>query len=548
MKLLMNPLLYLLAGGLITFLILYLLRNQIGWFKSRESRLEDGQDPEEVAFLLNSLKAKGELQEKLLEHLPEGILLLNHDFEVLSANQLGLSNLKIVLPDFDGRRVTQLGGKPIQGFVQGSAESVSLELEIDSGTPRFFEVQLRGTLTREGKYWILIIADVTDQKLVQKQIQVQERMSAVGKFSAGIAHDFNNILSAILVYLDLIIRDPNLSPSSLTRVEALRVQSRRASGLIQRILDFGRDGSHEFIVFDLVSFLKETRELLDRILPENIQIDLKLPEGVGSLPLLGDPVRLQLVMMNLARNSWDAMPEGGAFEILLERIDIYNLPAPDPEMEPGEWISIQVKDTGVGIDPEYQPRIFEPFFTTKESEGGTGLGLTQAYGIIRSQGGFIDLKSAPGRGTTIQIYLPISDREITPAKDAPPGVLMDAKGKKALIVEDDEGLQEALREILEENGFQVLQAFEGESGLRILKQIGKDLSLVICDVLMPKMGGTELYYQTRANYPGLVFIFITGHPEAVIRQEINADPQTYLLLKPLQTDVLLQTIIQSGAI
>ena len=110
---------------------------------------------------------------------------------------------------------------------------------------------------------------------------------------------------------------------------------------------------------------------------------------------------------------------------------------------------------------------------------------------------------------------------------------MDAKGKKALIVEDDEGLQEALREILEENGFQVLQAFEGESGLRILKQIGKDLSLVICDVLMPKMGGTELYYQTRANYPGLVFIFITGHPEAVIRQEINADPQTYLLLKPL---------------
>jgi signal transduction histidine kinase/CheY-like chemotaxis protein len=544
----MNQLLFYLAGGLSVFLVFYLLRNRVPWLKKRESRLEDGQDPEEIALLLNSLLAKGELQDKLLEHLPVGVLLLNHDFEILSANQLGTSTLKTLQPDFNGRTVTHLGDKPIQEFVQGVSEFLPLEVYIGPGTTGTFEVQLKGVLTREGKYWILMVADLTDKKLTKQQIQLQEGMAAVGKFSSGIAHDFNNILSSIQVYLDLVLRDPELSPSNRSRVNTVREQSRRASGLVQRILDLGRNKLQEFIVFDFVPFLTETGELLERLLPDNIPITLVMSEHIGSLPVLGDPVRLQLVFMNLAQNSWDAMSEGGSFEITMDRIDVYGGEGPVPEMAPGEWISIQVKDTGIGIDPEGQHRIFEPFFTTKEEQGGTGLGLAGANGIIRGHGGFIDLESTPGIGTSFQIYLPISEREITPVKEGAAGILMDAKGKKALIVEDDEGLQEALRQALEENGFQVLQAFEGESGLRILKGIGKELSLVICDVLMPKFGGTELFYQARAIHPSLVFIFITGHPEAIIREEIDVDPQTYLLLKPLQINDLLQTIVQSGVI
>jgi two-component system cell cycle sensor histidine kinase/response regulator CckA len=547
MKYEMNDLLFFLLGGICTFLIIYILRNRLSWLRKAEHLDLKGTDPEEIAFLLNSLKAKGELQDKLLDHLPVGVLLLNSDFEILSANQLGTSTLQILQPDFDGGRVTHLADKPVHEFVQQVADIMPLELDIGSGPPHVFEVQLKGVLTREGKYWILMAADVTDKKLVQKQVQFQERMAAIGKFSSGIAHDFNNILSAILIYLDLILKDSSLSPSNRPRVEAVKEQSQRASGLIQSILDFGRDGPQEFIVFDFVPFLVETRDLLERILPENIQIKLDLPERIGSLAVQGDPVRLQLVLMNLAQNSWDAMPGGGRFEIILERVDIYSVQeAPHPEMDPGEWISVQVKDNGIGIDPDYQARIFEPFFTTKESKRGTGLGLSQAYGIIRGHGGYIDLKSDPGIGTTFRIYLPISDREITPLAENLPGILMDAKGSKILVVEDDAGIQEALRETLEDIGFQVIQAVEGESGLRILKEIGMDLSLVICDVLLPKFGGTELYYQTRAICPSLDFIFITGHPEAVIKEEIDQDPHTYLLFKPFQVNDLLKIIQSSG--
>jgi signal transduction histidine kinase len=539
----MKELLLFLSGGFGTFLIIYLLRNRIPWFRKNGHSTVLETDPEEIALLLNTLKAKVELQDKLLDHLPVGVVLLNDEFEVLSTNKLGLSYIQILQSDFDGRQLVRLGDRPVDEFVQQVEQALSLELEVDSEGPQFFEVELRGVLTREGKYWILVIADITDKKGIQKQIQFQERMAAVGKFSAGIAHDFNNILSAILIYLDLILRDSNLSPTNRHRADAAREQSQRASGLIQRILDFGRDGPQDLVVFDFDNLLKEITGLLKRILPENIQIKLKTPDELGPLPLLGDPMQLQLMLMNLAQNSWDAMPDGGVFEISLERIDIYGDQTPPlPGMDPGEWIMIQVKDSGTGIDPEDQSRIFEPFFTTRESEGGTGLGLAQAYGIIRGHGGYIDLNGTSGEGTIFQIYLPISNREITPAGDAAPGILMDAKGERALIVEDEKGVQEALRETLEENGFQVIQAFDGESGFRILKETGKDLSLVICDVLMPKMGGTELYYQTRAVYPTLDFIFITGHPEAIIREEIDQDPHTYLLLKPFRMNDLLEII------
>ena len=543
----MKELLFFLAGGISLFLVLYLIRDRIPFFKAGKSRPDDDQDSEEIAFLLNSLKAKAELQDKLLDHLPVGVLLLNDEFEVLSANQLGVSNLKTLQPDFDGRRVTHLADRPVQEFIQGVSDPLPLELDLGPGGSGVFEVQLREALTREGKYWTLMTADVTDKKLIQKQIQFQERMAALGKFSAGIAHDFNNILSAIMIYLDVILRDSDLSPTHRSRVENVREQSQRASGLVQRILDFGRDAPRDWAVFDFIPFLEQTRELLERILPETIQIDLEVPEKIGSLPLLGDPVRLQLVFMNLAQNSWDAMPEGGVFKISVDRIDIYGVnEGVFPELESGEWISVQVKDNGSGIDPADQSRIFEPFFTTKESEGGTGLGLAQVYGIIRGHGGQIDFESDPGMGTSFQIYLPMADREITPLREGRPGIPMDAKGRKVLIVEDDEGLQEAMREALEENGFQTLQAFEGESGLRTLMEVGEDLSLVVCDVLMPIMGGVELYYQTRVLHPSLDFIFITGHPEAIPWKEIEGDPHTYLLLKPFQMDDLLEIIKKSG--
>jgi CheY-like chemotaxis protein len=280
---------------------------------------------------------------------------------------------------------------------------------------------------------------------------------------------------------------------------------------------------------------------LTQVIPEDIQIRLEVSASSEILPILGDPARLQQMVMNLALNSRDAMTEGGLVEILVEPVDISDIDSTRyPGMDPGSWVLMQVKDNGIGISPQDQARIFEPFFTTKSAQGGIGLGLAQVYGIVKQHQGFIDLESAPGSGTTFKIYLPLFPGEVEDTPEALPEVKLDGRGELLLVVEDDESLKEALWNLFEDHEFQVLQAANGEQGFDIVKQIGERISLVISDVVMPKMGGVELYQKTRKIYPEKKFIFITGHPSKIIDGAIDQDPYTRLLQKPFSmTDILI---------
>ena len=495
----------------------------------------------EVAFLLNSLKAKQELQDKLFEHIPVGVLLLDNQFNILSGNQQGLDFVNILQPDFDRISISRLGEKTINELVDCSKEPLPVDLRKDENSPEIFEVQLRSAQTIEGQYWILMISDVTEERGINSRIRIQERLATLGQFAAGITHDFNNILSAILVYSDVIIRDSQLSEQNRSRMNAIKEQSKRATDLISRILDFSRNQPVEQKPFDLIPFLEETRELLTQVIPEDIQIRLKVSPTLEILPILGDPARLQQMIMNLVLNSRDAMTGGGLVEILVEPVDISDGSSTRfPGMEPGNWILMQVKDNGIGIAPQDQARIFEPFFTTKSAQGGTGLGLAQVYGIVKQHQGFIDLESAPGSGTTFKIHLPLFPGEVEKTPEALPEVKLDGRGELLLIVEDDDSLKEALWNLFEDHEFQVLQAANGEQGFDIVKQIGERISLVISDVVMPKMGGVELYQKIRKNYPEKKFIFITGHPSKINDGAIDQDPNTRLLQKPFSmTDILI---------
>ena len=426
-------------------------------------------------------------------------------------------------------------------MVDRSNEPLSVDLRKDENAPEIFEVQLRSAQTIEGQYWILMISDVTEERGIKNRIRIQERLATLGQFAAGITHDFNNVLSAILIYSDVIIRDPQLSEQNRSRMNAIKEQSKRATDLISRILDFSRNQPVEQISFDLIPFLKETRELLTQVISEDIQIQWQVSPTSEILPILGGLGRLQQMIMNLVLNSQDAMNEGGLIEILVEPVDISaNNSARFPGMEPGSWVLMQVKDNGIGIAAQDQARIFEPFFTTKSAQGGTGLGLAQVYGIVKQHQGFIDLESTLGSGTTFKIYLPLFQGEIEKALEAQPEVKLDGRGELLLVVEDDESLKEALWNLFEDHEFQVLQAANGEQGFDIIKQIGERISLVISDVVMPKMGGVELYQKTRKSYPEKKFIFITGHPSKIIDGAIDQDPYTRLLQKPFSmTDILI---------
>ena len=495
----------------------------------------------EVAFLLNSLKAKQELQDKLFEHIPVGVLLLDNQFNILSGNQQGLDFVNVLQPDFDRISISRLGEKTINELADRSQEPLPIDLRKDENSPEIFEVQLRSVQTIEGQYWILMISDVTEERGIKSKIRIQERLATLGQFAAGITHDFNNILSAILIYSDVIIRDSQISEQNRSRMNAIKEQSKRATDLISRILDFSRNQPVEQKPFNLIPFLKETRELLTQVIPEDIQIRLELSSAPEVLPIVGDPARMQQMIMNLALNSRDAMPKGGLVEILVEPVNISaNNSTRFPGMEPGSWVLMQVKDNGIGISAQDQARIFEPFFTTKSAQGGTGLGLAQVYGIVKQHQGFIDLESASGSGTTFKIYLPLSPGEVEETPETQPEVKLDGRGELLLVVEDDESLQEALRSLFEDHEFQVLQAANGEQGFDIVKQIGERISLVISDVVMPKMGGVELYQKTRKSYPEKKFIFITGHPSEIRDGTIDQNPYTRLLNKPFSmTDILI---------
>jgi len=358
----------------------------------------------EVAFLLNSLKAKQELQDKLFEHIPVGVLLLDNQFNILSGNQQGLDYIDILQPDSERISISRLGEKTIQELIELSTEPLPIELRKEMDSREIFEVQLRKAQTIEGQYWILMIADVTEERGIKNRIRIQDRLATLGQFAAGITHDFNNILSAIMVYSDVILRDSQLSEKNRIRIDAIKEQSNQATDLISQILDFSRVQSVEQKPFDLIPFLEEIRELLTQILPDDIQIQVGINSSNEKLPIQGDPARMQQMLMNLTLNSRDAMPEGGIIEILVEPVDISEIDIMRyPGMDPGSWILLQVTDTGVGISQQDQSQMFEPFFTTKSDLGGTGLGLAQVYGIVKQHQGFIEVESSLGIGTTFNV-------------------------------------------------------------------------------------------------------------------------------------------------
>jgi len=380
------------------------------------------------------------------------------------------------------------------------------------------------------KQWVLTMRDVTKERENQARIQMQERLATVGQLAAGIAHDFNNIMAAILVYSDLMIADPHLKPGSRERLNIIQQQVQRASTLIRQILDFSRRSVMEQARLDFLPFLKDLEKLLRRVLPESIHIELSYQPG--AYPVKADPTHLQQVCMNLALNARDAMPEGGTLRFELNRLRLSaNQTPPIPDLPQGDWACLSVSDTGHGIPPDILPHIFEPFFTTKPVGQGTGLGLSQVYGIVKQHNGHLDVQTQAGEGTRFNLYLPILEPSQENKSDADSVLPVDGKGRRILVVEDDIVTRDAIKALLQVHCFEVLAASDGEEGLALLE--GPDqIELVVTDIVMPRLGGMALYRIIRERWPGIRILFITGHPLDHSSQAILEKGNVHWLQKP----------------
>jgi PAS domain S-box-containing protein len=370
------------------------------------------------------------------------------------------------------------------------------------------------TFTQDDKeFFTIILRDVTEERKMQEHLQTQDRLATVGQLAAGIAHDFNNVMAVITLYSSTLARYPD-HPKRENYLETINSQAQHAANLIGQILDFSRASVMELSRLDLVPFIKEMIKLLRRTLPENIIINLAVADE--EYPVKADPTRLQQVLMNLAVNARDAMPNGGELNMTLTQLTLKpQQQSPLPGIGAGTWACLAVVDTGSGIPDDALPHIFEPFFTTKQPGQGTGLGLAQVYGIIKQHGGEIGVTSQRDRGTNFTFYLPLLDRQVQAGEDTLDQMISPAGGRETiLLVEDDELTREAIRDTLDTLGYRVLATGSGHEAIALFEEHEETIDLVLSDMVMPEMSGVEFYQALEARHPGVKVMVATGYPLA----------------------------------
>ncbi len=473
---------------------------------------EQVQATEERERLMVQLKESAEQIHQIMNTVPEGVLLLDTDLRIVMRNPVADTYLAALTGDAErdhSQPITHLGDRPIGALLTTPPHGLWHEVSVKR---RRFQIIARPVETSpvmEG--WVMVLRDVTQEYENQQHVQRQERLAGIGQMAAGIAHDFNNIISVIMLYSQMSLRQPDLSDKIRERLTIIAEQGQRASELINQILDFSRSSVLDLRPLDMLPMLKETVKLWQRILPEDIRVELSYQADTYTVN--ADPTRIQQALMNLAVNARDAMPNGGALSIDLARLHVADrATTPLADLNPGEWIRINIADTGDGIPDDVLPYIFEPFFTTKAPGKGAGLGLAQVYGIVTHHQGHIDVHTQVGAGTVFTLYLPALHAahqrdEVTLQDTLPLG-----HAETILVVEDNLVTREALCSSLEMLNYRTLEAANGKEALELFAQHRANIALVLTDLVMPVMGGKALAQALYQQAPDLNIVIMSGHP------------------------------------
>jgi GAF domain-containing protein len=518
---------------------------EFGKEQARLLHIAADQTAETVGRVQSLLAAEYHRLESLVAHLPNGLIVLNADLHVLLANPIGQEYLALAAPVGTGEKLDHMGGYPIELILATESTHIPVEITIVGPPDHLLALSAQSlAVGPEAGGWLLLIRNITEERFIQKRVQQQEQMAAVGQLAAGIAHDFNNILTSIIGYAELLQMGPNVPQTMQHDLGRITNQAQRAAHLVRQILDFSRQSISEKRPFDLMPFLKETIKLLERTIPENIQISLHITPSSQDYILIADLPQMQQVITNLAVNARDAMPNGGALQFTLSRLTLPpNAPPPCPNMPPGEWIAIAVSDTGVGIPSGQQTRIFEPFFTTKEIGKGTGLGLAQVYGIITQHEGYINVESTMGQGATFTIYMPYIPAPKVESRPPAPLQTPRGQGQVILIVEDNSAVLEISKAMLEHLGYRVLPAANGAGALQIYYQHKKEIGLVLTDITMPDISGIELSQVLHQENPHLKIVALTGYP--LDNDQNTKNWQTHGIVDWLQKPITLEQLAQT---
>lgn len=464
---------------------------------------------ERLGLLETTQEQAGQLQ-LILDTVQEGIITLNEERRILLANPAARRMLALLSDSRPGDVLERLGDRSIDDLLVGGPDPEPV-LVSTTGPDRFFDVYSHRVGNGAADVsWTLLLREVTAMRQARERVIRQERRAAIGQLASGIAHDFNNILAAVILYSEMLLTEKGLTQRGSERLNMIIQQAERAARLTNQILDFSRTTAMELYPMDLLEFMQDVQRLLVRTLPENVELALEHESQQYIVSI--DPNRMQQVFLNLALNARDAMPEGGQLTFSLRRMQFTSENLPLEGMQPGDWIRISTADTGCGMSEEVLDHLFEPFFSTKDPGEGTGLGLAQVDGIVKQLSGHVAVESEPGKGTVFHIYLPTVRFGMVPGIRHDVEAMLDSSKSTLLVVEDDSVTRGAVSELLESMGYEVLQAASGQEALDTFAVYGETIDLVLSDLVMPGIGGEELYDLLRARYPDLKMLVMTGYP------------------------------------
>ncbi|TGU74840.1 PAS domain-containing sensor histidine kinase [Geomonas terrae] len=393
----------------------------------------------------------------------------------------------------------------------------------------------------KARYLLGIAEDITEKKQLEEKLLQSQKMEAIGQLAGGVAHDFNNILMVIMGYGSMLRNDPSLASENREQVERIMEAADKAAQLTAGLLTFSRKQVIKTQTVDLNEVIRRVEKFLSRIIGEDVQLKSQLPEH--PLPVEMDSNQIEQVLVNLATNARDAMPRGGLLTVTtsLQRIDQGFVDANDAG-SPGPYAVVSISDTGLGMDEATRRRIFEPFFTTKELGKGTGLGMSIVYGIVTQHGGFINVYSEPGLGTTFKIYLPLSPSAFEAAEALRELEHPRGGSETILVVEDEANLRTLLEQILSGAGYQVLVAENGAVAVDIFARNEGKIALILMDMVMPGMSGKEACGAIRRIDPSARVLYTSGYTMDIIKSRDLMEEGTELMTKPVRPAELLRKV------
>ncbi|MBN1613842.1 MAG: CHASE2 domain-containing protein [Deltaproteobacteria bacterium] len=514
-----------------------------------------------VAYIFRLEQTGSQLQEAKDEWedsfhtINDAIILMDFDCKIIRTNEATGKMLSPFVLGMIERRCDFLkqGQHPLSSADEKNRPSAlsdpAMEEHLDPDTGRYYEIKSLPRLDRKKRFTgcVHVVRDITKRKeeeeekeRLQFQLLQVQKMQSVGRLAGGVAHDFNNILTAILGYSELILlRLPEKDPLR-DYVKIIHEAGEKATALTRQLLAFSRKQVMEMQVVNLKGIVEGMVKILGRLIGEDVRIELRTATPVRNI--LADPVHMEQVLMNLAVNARDAMPQGGTLLIETADVELDEIYARhNEEVTPGSYVMLSVTDTGVGMSPEVKQRIFDPFFTTKAVGEGTGLGLSTVYGIIRQMSGHIYVYSEEGRGSVFKIYLPVCP------EDAGEQILVESLTmpggtETILIAEDDGAIRKLIADILEPLGYRVLVAASGEEALKRAETFHTGIDLLLTDVVMAGMSGKQLAQIFLARYPRIKVLFMSGYTEEIIAQRGIEQKGIAFIQKPLIPNKLAQKI------